>query len=85
MLLVALQILLGGWTSTNYAALAGTRAYARDWMNRVLPQFEATQHLIGNVAITWAADHGIKDLDPVPKPFDGNAASARLNYLLRAG
>ena len=23
------------------------------WMNRVLPQFEATQHLIGNIAITF--------------------------------
>jgi 3-phenylpropionate/cinnamic acid dioxygenase small subunit len=27
-----------------------------DWMNRVLPQFEATQHLIGNIAITFTGD-----------------------------
>lgn len=26
------------------------------WMNRVLPQFEATQHLIGNIAITFTGD-----------------------------
>ena len=24
-----------------------------DWMNRVLPQFEATQHLISNIAVTF--------------------------------
>lgn len=24
-----------------------------EWMSRVLPQFEATQHLIGNIAITF--------------------------------
>jgi len=24
-----------------------------EWMDRVLPQFEATQHLIGNIAITF--------------------------------
>lgn len=28
-----------------------------DWMNRVLPQFEATQHLIGNIAITFTGEH----------------------------
>ena len=27
-----------------------------EWMNRVLPQFEATQHLIGNIAITFTGD-----------------------------
>ena len=27
-----------------------------DWMNRVLPQFEATQHLIGNIAIRFTGD-----------------------------
>ena len=24
-----------------------------DWMNKVLPQFEATQHLVGNISITF--------------------------------
>lgn len=27
-----------------------------DWMNRALAQFEATQHLIGNIAITFTGD-----------------------------
>ena len=27
-----------------------------EWMNRVLPQFEATQHLIGNISITFTSD-----------------------------
>ena len=27
-----------------------------DWMNRVLPQFEATQHHIGNISITFTDD-----------------------------
>ncbi len=27
-----------------------------DWMDRVLPQFEATQHLISNIAITFTGD-----------------------------
>lgn len=27
-----------------------------EWMNRVLPQFEATQHLIGNIAVTFTGD-----------------------------
>lgn len=27
-----------------------------DWMNRVLPQFEATQHLISNIAITFTGE-----------------------------
>jgi hypothetical protein len=27
-----------------------------EWMDRVLPQFEATQHLIGNISITFTGD-----------------------------
>jgi len=27
-----------------------------DWMNRALAQFEATQHLIGNISITFTGD-----------------------------
>jgi SnoaL-like domain len=27
-----------------------------DWMNQVLAQFEATQHLIGNISITFTGD-----------------------------
>jgi len=27
-----------------------------EWMNRVLEQFEATQHLIGNISITFTGD-----------------------------
>lgn len=27
-----------------------------DWMHRVLPQFEATQHLIGNISIRFTGD-----------------------------
>ena len=38
--------------------------------------------LASTVAVTWAVSHGIVDLDLVPKPFDGNATSAKLNYLL---
>ncbi len=44
--------------------------------------FDFPQPAYGTVAITWATNYGIVDLDPVPKPFDGNAANARLNYLL---
>ena len=44
--------------------------------------FTFPQPPYGTVALTWATNHGIIDLDPVPKPFDGNAASAKVNYLL---
>ncbi len=44
--------------------------------------FTFPQPAFGAVAVTWASNHGIVDFDAVPKPFDGNAASARLNYLL---
>lgn len=29
-----------------------------DWMQRVLPRFEATQHLIGNIAIDFTSETG---------------------------
>ncbi|HXI51535.1 MAG TPA: Ig-like domain-containing protein, partial [Candidatus Saccharimonadales bacterium] len=44
--------------------------------------FSFTQPAFGPVQITWAADDGIVDLDEPPKPFDGTAASAILNYTL---
>ena len=28
-----------------------------DWMKKVLPQFEATQHLISNITITFTGEH----------------------------
>ena len=28
-----------------------------EWMDRVLPQFEATQHLIGNISITFTGEN----------------------------
>jgi len=44
--------------------------------------FGFAQPEYGAVQITWAANHGIYDLDETPMPFDGNAASAWFNYTL---
>jgi hypothetical protein len=44
--------------------------------------FSFAQPGYGPVLVSWATNHGIMDLDAVPKAFDGNAVSAQLNYLL---
>jgi hypothetical protein len=44
--------------------------------------FSFAQPAFGPVVISWAADHGIVDLDDPPKPFDGTASGATLGYTL---
>jgi len=44
--------------------------------------FAFAQPPFGPVVITWAAEHGIADLDTTPKPFDGNSPSSTLRYTL---
>jgi hypothetical protein len=44
--------------------------------------FSFTQPPFGPVDITWAANDNIVDLDALPKPFDGNAASSKVHYTL---
>jgi hypothetical protein len=45
-------------------------------------EFSFAQPAYGPVVVSWATNHGIVDLDAVPKAFDGEAVSAKLNYLL---
>ncbi len=44
--------------------------------------FSFTQPAYGPVVVTWASDASIFDFDDPPKPFDGTAAAAILNYTL---
>src|SRR4030095_3062464 len=44
--------------------------------------FSFGQPSFGPVIVTWAAGHGIADLDSPPKPFDGAAAGSTFQYLL---
>jgi hypothetical protein len=44
--------------------------------------FRFAQPPFGAVVVTWATNHGIADMDMVPKPFDATAGSATLRYTL---
>lgn len=44
--------------------------------------FHFPQPAYGPVAITWDTNHAIVDFDSTPRAFDGNAAAARVNYVL---
>ena len=44
--------------------------------------FDFLQPAYGAVTLTWATNHGIRDFDEPPKPFDGAASSAILHYTL---
>jgi hypothetical protein len=44
--------------------------------------FFFSQPLDGLVAITWAANHGVQDLESTPQPFNGNAPGSTWQYVL---
>ncbi|HMJ89307.1 MAG TPA: lamin tail domain-containing protein [Candidatus Acidoferrum sp.] len=60
----------------------GAQATAVVASNATTYRFSFAQPSYGNVNVTWAAGHGIVDLDSPPKPFDGAAPGAVFTYSL---
>ncbi|HEU0010784.1 MAG TPA: Ig-like domain-containing protein, partial [Verrucomicrobiae bacterium] len=65
------DLLIGGVPATGLSSTTNT-TYT----------FSFEQPPFGPVNVTWAAGHGITDLDSPPKPFDGAAAGSTFQYSL---